>query len=147
MTASLSVFPRRRALLSIAASIALTAAPMLQAAEQAPVVTGTNPWNLVLGLLFLLAIVAGGWWLTRRVGGLQLGVSSRSLRVVASAMVGPRERVVLLQVGNGEQLLLGVAPGQVRLLKQLDQPLPAEAAAGDDFAARLRQLLQQGSGR
>jgi len=120
----------------------------LQAAEKAePVVTAANPWNLVLGLLFLLVIVVGGWWLTRRVGGLQLGVSNRSLRVIASAMVGPRERVVLLEVSNGEQLLLGVAPGQVRLLKSLDEPLPVEARANDDFAARLRQLMQQGVGR
>jgi len=123
-------------------------ASALVAAEQAsPVVAGTNPWNLVLGLLFLLLIVVGGWWLTRRVGGLQLGVSNCSLRVIASTMVGPRERVVLLEIATGEQLLIGVAPGQVQLLKQLEQPLPAEARAGDDFAARLRQLLQQGSGR
>ena len=127
---------------------ALLALSPLQAAEKSePVVTAANPWNLVLGLLFLLVIVAGGWWLTRRVGGLQFGVANRSLRVIASTMVGPRERVVLIEVGNGEQLLLGVAPGQVRLLKQLDEPLPVDARAGDDFATRLRQLMQQGAGR
>jgi flagellar protein FliO/FliZ len=131
----------------------LIAAP-LQAVEQqvagadaVPIVTGASPWNLVLGLLFLLLIVVGGWWLTRRMGGLPLAGSNRALRVIASTMVGPRERVVLLEVGNGEQLLLGVAPGQVRLLKQLDQPLPIEARAGDDFAARLRQFMLQGGGR
>ncbi len=129
---------------------ALLAALPLQAAEPAataPVVAATSPWNLVLGLLFLLLIVIGGWWLTRRLGGLPLTGSNRSLRVVASTMVGARERVVLLEVGNGEQLLLGVAPGQVRLLKAFDQPLPVEPRAGDEFAARLRQLLQQGTGR
>ena len=128
--------------------IALLATSPLRAADApAPVIAGANPWNMVLGLLFLLLIVVGGWWLTRRVGGLQLGGANRSLRVVATTMVGPRERIVLLQVGNGEQLLLGVAPGQVTLLKALDQPLPLDSGGGDDFAARLRQLLQQGAGR
>ncbi len=124
---------------------ALLALP-LHAAEQAPapVITGASPWSLLLGLLFLLLLVVGGWWLTRRMAGLQ-PVSGRALRVVASAMVGPRERVVLLDVG-GEQLLLGVAPGQVTLLKPLEQPLPIDGG-GDDFAARLRQLLQPGAGR
>ncbi len=127
--------------------VASLAATSSHAAEAAPPVVAANPWNLVLGLVFLLAIVVGGWWLTRRMGGLQLGGASRSLRVVATTMVGPRERVVLLEVGNGEQLLLGVAPGQVTLLKPLDQPLPVETRGGDDFAARLRQLMQQGVGR
>lgn len=130
----------------LAASLAATSLHAAETAAPPPVVTA-NPWNLVLGLIFLLVIVVGGWWLTRRMGGLQLGSANRSLRVVATTMVGQRERVVVLDVGNGEQLLLGVAPGQVTLLKSLDQPLPVETRSGDDFAARLRQLMQHGVGR
>lgn len=142
------MIPSRFFSLRLPPLLALLVAPSLWAADAvAPVVSGVRPWNMVLGLLFLLIIVAGGWWLTRRMAGVQFSGGNRSLRVIATTMVGPRERVVLLEVGGGEQLLLGVAPGQVTLLKQLDQPLPSDPRGGDDFAARLRHLLQQGAGR
>jgi flagellar protein FliO/FliZ len=56
--------------------------------------------------------------------------------------------VVLIQVGE-TQLLIGVAPGSVQRLHQLDEPLrPPEAATGrgaePGFAERLALVLRQG---
>jgi flagellar protein FliO/FliZ len=104
-----------------------------------------NPWSMVLGLLFLLALVVGAWWLVRRLGGLP-GAGNRGLRVLASLPVGARERVVIADIG-GEQWALGVAPGRVTLLHRFETPVITSGGQGDDFAARMRQLLQQGLNR
>lgn len=69
---------------------------------------------VVIGLIFLFA------WVARRFG-LQPSGSSRVLKVVSSAMVGQRERVVVVEIGDS-WLVLGVAAGQVRAL----HTMPAE---------------------
>jgi flagellar protein FliO/FliZ len=103
----------------------------------------------VLGSLTLvfLAIFLVVFFLRRvnRIGGGPGG----ALRVLASASVGQRERVVLIEVGE-EQLLIGVAPGNVRALHALQRPVeapgtrPAQVPA--DFASLLRSARSVGTG-
>lgn len=109
------------------------------AVKPAPVVAA-NPMNMILGLLFLLAIVGVGWWLVKRAGGLQINGGS-GMKVIATVSVGPRERVVLIELA-GEQWLLGVAPGCVNLLHRFDHPVVA--VSNGDFGEKIRQLMQQG---
>lgn len=68
------------------------------------------------------------------------------LRVIGSASVGQRERVVLIEAGD-EQLLLGVAPGSVRTLHVLPEPIQStqDTASGADFAGVLRAANPLGS--
>lgn len=110
-------------------------------AVASPVVV--NPLNMILGLLFLFMLVGAGWWIVNRAGGLQIR-HGNGLRVVAAISVGPRERVVLIEIG-GEQILLGVAPGRVNLLHRFEQPVIT--AGSDDFASKIRQLMQQGANK
>jgi flagellar protein FliO/FliZ len=69
---------------------------------------------------------------------------SSVLRVVASAPVGPRESVVVVELGE-EWLVLGVAPGNVRLLQTRPRSTLAEdgRAASAAFATRLLETLRQ----
>lgn len=62
------------------------------------------------------------------------------LRVIGAASVGQREKLVLVAVGE-RQLLLGVAPGAVRTLHVLEEPVAAHegGAPALDFAALLRR--------
>lgn len=76
---------------------------------------------MVLALIFLCA------WAARRFGLQQPG-GGRLLKVVASAMVGQRERVVVVEIG-GTWLVLGVAAGQVRALHTLPAEKLSEAVA------------------
>ena len=69
----------------------------------------------VVGLIFLCA------WLARRFGLQRLG-GGQVVKVVSTAMVGPRERVVVVDVA-GQWLVLGVTSSQVRTL----HTLPAQA--------------------
>ena len=63
---------------------------------------------VVIGLIFMFA------WVARRFG-LQPSSNGKLLKVVSSAMVGQRERVVVVEIGDA-WLVLGVAAGQVRAL-------------------------------
>ena len=101
--------------------------------------------QVFLGLLLVIAMIVGVAWLARRFGNFQT-TANGGLRVVGGLSMGPRERVVLVQVGD-RQLLLGVAPGRVSTLHVLDKPLPQVSPPGlanDTFAARLAGMLKQG---
>jgi flagellar protein FliO/FliZ len=96
----------------------------------------------VFALVFVVGLILALAWLAKRMPGVA-GSSSRALRVVASLSLGPREKVVVVDVG-GQQLLLGVGAGGTRTLHALDAPLPeAERAATPPFA----QLLAQHFGK
>ncbi|MET1078180.1 MAG: flagellar biosynthetic protein FliO [Pseudomonas sp.] len=91
--------------------------------------------GLVIGLIFLLA------WLMRRVQ--QIGPrGGQVIKLVASQSLGPRDRLVLVQVGT-EQILLGLTPGQITPLHVLKEPVPLADAevATPEFAQRLMELL------
>lgn len=111
------------------------AAPTVGAAAQlAQLVLGLG---LVIGLIFLLA------WLVRRVQ--QAGPrGNRLIRTLASQPLGPRDRLVLVQVGE-EQILLGLTPGRITPLHVLKEPvhLPDGEPATPEFAQRLLELLNK----
>lgn len=99
---------------------------------------------LMVGLAFALK------WARRRLPGIA-GHSGPALRVLSSLSLGPQQRVVTVQVGDGAEricLVLGVASGSVTALHQM--PLPAElpvvpadpTAPAASFAARLTQLMK-----
>ncbi|MEK1939226.1 MAG: flagellar biosynthetic protein FliO [Pseudomonas sp.] len=90
---------------------------------------------LVIGMIFVLA------WLMRRVQ--QIGPrSGQVIKLVASQALGPRDRLLLVQVGN-EQILLGLSAGRITPLHTLKEPvhLPEAEAAAPEFAQRLMELL------
>ena len=94
-----------------------------------------------LGLLVVLAVIWGAAWAFKRFGHFQTGIQGK-LKVVGGISLGARERVVLLQVGE-QQLVLGVAPGQIQTLHVLDTPLPSdnESIASPSFSSRLQSAI------
>ncbi|MDO8905526.1 flagellar biosynthetic protein FliO [Hydrogenophaga sp.] len=71
------------------------------------------------------------------------------LQVLSTLSLGPQQRVVTVQVGQGEDavcLVLGVAAGGVQALHQMPLPPealnPVETSAPTGFAARLAQMTQ-----
>ncbi len=107
--------------------------------------------QLVIGLLFVLLCIVVLAWLAKRVNRFQ-ATADGSLQVLGGLSMGARERVVLVQVGS-TQLLLGVAPGRINMLHQLEQPLEtvgphsSDRAAlpfGKSFADRLNTALARG---
>lgn len=92
-----------------------------------------------LGLAMVLALIFLCAWAARRFGLQQRG-SGRLLKVVSSAMVGQRERVVVVEIG-GSWLVLGVAAGQVRAL----HTMPAENLYEAEAAPAMNGITAAGA--
>lgn len=98
--------------------------------------------QMLFGLGLVLILIAGGAWLLKRFSNAQFGMSS-DLRVVSAVAIGPKERVVLVDVGE-TRMVLGVAPGHVN--KLMEMPRPQEAVSPDNastvsFIDRLKERL------
>jgi flagellar protein FliO/FliZ len=137
----------RARVVPIAASLSLPflAAWAVRAADPAaPAVTALSSGSLaqvVLALMLVLgAIVLFAWLLRRFVPGQAL--SAGVVKVVGGVMVGPRERLVVVEVGE-TWLLLGVAANQVTLVHSMPRPALAAAAGAEprSFARLLGQLV------
>ncbi|AZE85043.1 Flagellar biosynthesis protein FliO [Pseudomonas orientalis] len=121
---------------------ALAAEPVAQAAA-APVVgsVGGQLTQLLLGLLLVIGLIFVLAWLMRRVQRIGPG-NAQVIELVGSRALGPRDRLVLVQVGE-EQILLGITPGRITPLHVLKTPVDAAKteAATPEFAQRLMELL------
>ena len=126
-------------------SLAFAATPV---PASAPAATGavTGFASVALSLVLIVVMIIALAWVATRLR-LTPRAASSGLRVLADVAVGPKERVVLLQVGD-RQALVGVGADGVRPIDLLEQPveLPAAPAPGA-FAERLRSLLQPGVAR
>ncbi len=123
-----------------AAETAVTTPP---AAAAAPAGSGmaAQLGQLAIGLLLVVGLIFVLAWLLRRVQ--QLGPrSGQVIKLVASQALGPRDRLVLVQVG-GEQILLGISAGRITPLHVLKEPVQLADAqtASPEFAQRLMELL------
>lgn len=100
--------------------------------------TGLGQWlvscALVIGFILLLA-----WFMKK--SRLVQPMAQGPLRVLSSLPLGTRERLLVVKVGE-QQLLLGVTPGNIHLLCQLEQPLD-EQQLPQPFAAQLGKLLNR----
>ncbi len=95
--------------------------------------------QVTLGLLAVVATIFALAWFLRRYGRFQ-SAANTSLKLLGGLSVGPRERVVLIQIED-RQLLLGVAPGRVQMLHALDGRVPAAPVKGDDAAASKKHIF------
>lgn len=136
------------------ASVATAAETPFAAPQATEHVSPTSAGSLLqvtFSLALVLAAVFAAAWLVRKARGFgKFGGSV--IQVVADTALGPKERAVLIQVGE-QQLLLGVTAQQVNLLHVLPTPVvssslpglpPATAGEGHprpDFAAILRRSL------
>jgi flagellar protein FliO/FliZ len=97
--------------------------------------------QLLLGLLLVIGLIFALAWVMRRVQ--QIGPrGNQAIRLVASQALGPRDRLLLVQVG-GEQVLLGISAGRIIPLHVLKEPVSLETTepATPEFAQRLMELL------
>jgi len=102
---------------------------------------GSQLLQLVLGLGLVVALIFGLAWLMRRVQ--RAGpAGNHVIELVGSRALGPRDRLVLVQVGN-EQVLLGISPGSITALHVMNEPVkvPDTQNATPEFARRLLEVL------
>jgi flagellar protein FliO/FliZ len=118
---------------------------LLAAGEKAPAPVGVGGLlQVILALGFVLAVIVGLAWALRRLGAVpQAGTGV--MKIIGGISVGQRERIVLVQVGE-TQLVVGIAPGEIRTLHVLDRPIvvPPAPSGGGDFAQRLASAMRRG---
>jgi flagellar protein FliO/FliZ len=99
--------------------------------------------QLTLSLIAIVALILALSWVLKR---LKVGAarSRGGMAVLDELALGPRERIVLVRVGDS-QVLLGVAAGSVVSLTPLATPIAVAAvASAPAFADRLREFMQRG---
>jgi len=121
--------------------VALPALAAEPAASMSSTDMGAQLSKLLLGLLLVVGLIFLLAWLLRRVQQMNPR-GTQVIKLVSSQALGPRERLVLVQVGS-EQVLIGLSAGRITPLHVLKEPvhLPDSEPANPEFAQRLMELL------
>ena len=104
--------------------------------------------QMLFGLVIVIALLLACLWLIKRLAAPRNAAGT--VKVLGATAVGPRERVVLVEVGP-RVLVLGVAPGNVRTLHVMDasdfpasgNPPETVATGANDFSAWLKKSLER----
>jgi flagellar protein FliO/FliZ len=75
---------------------------------------------MILSLLMVLALIGICTLVLKRFNLTQQNTGQ--LKVIASLSLGVKERLIVVQVGE-QQLVLGVTPQKITLIKSLDEPI------------------------
>jgi flagellar protein FliO/FliZ len=138
-----------------AAAVVAIAPAIAAAGDAASIVpsVGTSLGGVLLSLGLVLALIFALAWVLRRLQFARAG-GGHTLDVLAQLALGPRERILLLRVGE-RQALIGVSPAGVQSLRLLDvaDTLPVANIAADRggpgapaLQQRLRELLERRRG-
>ncbi|MBL4942715.1 MAG: flagellar biosynthetic protein FliO [Colwellia sp.] len=98
--------------------------------------------SMILSLLMVLALIIISALVLKRFNLTQQ--NTKQLNVVASLSLGAKERLVVVQIGE-QQLVLGVCPQQVSLLKSLEKPLDIQTNKPLALSGNVLSFLQKNS--
>ncbi len=102
-------------------------------------------FQVTFSLALVVALIFAVSWLLRRLKAVP-GRGSGEIGIVDEFAVTPRDRIVLLRVGDA-QVLIGIGAGGIVGLTPLATPLTVHRAqAPPRFADRLRELLGRAAG-
>jgi flagellar protein FliO/FliZ len=113
-------------------------------AAPASPLSGGSLAQLTFSLMAIVALLFAIGWVLKRTR--VVGTRSRGqLRVLDEIALSPRERVLLLRVGDS-QVLVGIGAGGMVGLTPLATPivLPPVPTPAPAFADRLRELMKRG---
>jgi flagellar protein FliO/FliZ len=131
-------------LLSLCLSSGILHAAPSQTPNNGPLVTNPigigNFLQMAFGLLIVIGAILIMTWIIRRMGHVQSRVSG-AMKILGGLSLGQRERIVLMQIGE-QQLVVGIAPGNIRTLLVLDKPIDVETSAQTGIEGNFAQKLQ-----
>lgn len=107
-----------------------------------PVVGGGELLSMGLSMFVVVAVILVLGWMYSR-SRFVSGGSSDLIGVVASRALGPKERLLIVDVG-GQQMLIGMTSTAVQTLHVFDEPVsePQQQASGN-FAQRLSTAITE----
>ncbi len=130
-------------LLLLAQPLAVLADAGVDLASPPAQLNGGDIANLGVSLGIVVAAIVGLGWLYSR-SKLGVGAGNGVINIVATRPLGPKERVLLLEIAD-KQLLVGMTATNVQTLHVFDEPIIAAEAvetATGGFAGRLRSALK-----
>ncbi len=96
--------------------------------------------QLMLSLVLVIGVIFAVSWLLKRLN-LATPRASRAMQVLDELALGPRERILLVRIGDA-QLLLGVASNGITALTPLAHSIDVPHRDQDaSFAARLKSFM------
>ncbi len=108
------------------------------------VMTNMDASSMILSLLMVLALIFISATVLRRFNLTQQ--SSNQFKVIASLSLGTKEKVVVVQIGE-QQLVLGVCPQQISLLKELKTPIDIQVGKPLALPGNVLSFLQKNSSK
>ncbi len=95
--------------------------------------------KMLAGLALVLGIMVGAYWLVRRLAPKAAALGGGRMRLLARLGLGPRKFLAMVKVAD-RVLVLGVTTDSIRLLCELDQPLPdRDQPEGGGFSRALKR--------
>ncbi len=117
---------------------------MIGMAQPASPLSVSSLAQLTLSLVAILALIFAISWALKRFK--LAGPRGRGdIRVLDELAIGPRERILLIRVGD-TQVLVGVAAAGMVALTPLATPIELSSPAAPQFADRLREFIKGPSG-
>ena len=102
---------------------------------------------MLLGLTLIIALLFFGAYALRKLNGGRSFGHTGPLRVVGGLMIGPRERIVMIEVGES-WIVVGIVPGQIKTLHTLPKgELPATSGVTKPFGQWLKQMSERNDGK
>jgi len=103
-------------------------APLLAAESAPPVVSAGTYLQATLALLLIVGLLFAATWAARKVSGGKM-FGQGNMRVISGIALGPKERIVLVEVEDN-WLVIGIVPGQIRTLHTLPKGTSTTPAGG-----------------
>lgn len=124
-------------------ALAATSAWAEGGGSEAPGVSAGAVLQTMLGLLLILALLFLAAYGLRRINGGQGLGGGGPLKIIGGLMMGTRERIVLLEVGD-TWLVIGIAPGQICTLHHMPKGEVPQASLGEKpFGHWLKQMIER----
>jgi len=85
----------------------------------------------ILGSLVLVILMMAALLFMMKRFSFKGNMIQGSVKILSALSIGPRERIMLIQVGD-EQLLVGSTPSSIRSLHVLDKPVDVGSSTGSE---------------
>ena len=96
--------------------------------------------SMIFSLLAVLVLIVVSGLLLKRFQPNHL--ANKDLKIVTSLSLGAKERLIVVQVGDKQQLL-GITPQQITLLDTLERPLKANTLSRSEFGQSFVSIFQK----
>ena len=109
--------------------------------------TGGSLLQTSVALIFVIALMLGLAWLTKRINPRGLGGAGSNVKLVGSLSVGTRERILVVEVGE-QWIVVGASPGRMNALatmprQESSEPLQTATLPTANFAEWFKQTIDK----